>query len=85
MHLLKRKRCSKVFKLNSLIYLFGALGRKTNMPIGTLIFGIFYDIIPAQYILFVSGSILVLIVLTLLRRSVIEIAYLDSKNNKSNN
>ncbi|MGE7022958.1 MFS transporter [Solibacillus cecembensis] len=49
------------------------------MPIGTLIFGILYDIIPAQYILLVSGSILVLIVLTLLRRSVIEMAHPELK------
>ncbi len=49
------------------------------MPLGTLIFGILYDIIPAQYILLVSGSILVLIVLTLLRRSVIEMAHPEFK------
>ncbi|MEG0384042.1 MAG: MFS transporter, partial [Solibacillus sp.] len=49
------------------------------MPLGTLIFGILYDIIPAQYILLVSGSILVLIVLTLLRRSVIEMAHPELK------
>ncbi|MEG0386095.1 MAG: MFS transporter [Solibacillus sp.] len=53
------------------------------MPIGTLIFGILYDIIPAQYILLVSGSILVLIVLILLRRSVIEMAHPELKKQKA--
>lgn len=53
------------------------------MPIGTLIFGVLYDIIPAQYILLVSGSILVLIVLILLRRSVIEMAHPELKKQQA--
>lgn len=49
------------------------------IPIGTLLFGILYDILPAQYILIVSGTILIVIVLTLLRRSVIEMAHPELK------
>lgn len=45
------------------------------MPLGTLVFGILYDIVPAQYILLVSGGILVVIVLVLLRPSIIEMAH----------
>ncbi|WP_107943395.1 MFS transporter [Metasolibacillus sp. FSL H7-0170] len=55
------------------------------MPIGTLIYGILYDMLPAQYILIVSGLILVLIVLLLLRRSVIEMAHPELKNKKKLN
>lgn len=49
------------------------------MPIGTLGFGILYDIIPAQYILLFSGTVLIAIVLILLRRSIIEMAHPELK------
>lgn len=49
------------------------------MPIGTLTYGFLYEIIPAQYILFVSGLILIFIVLLLLRTSIIEMAHPELK------
>ena len=45
------------------------------MPIGTLVYGVLFDILPAQSILFVSGVILIGIVLLLLRPSIIEMAH----------
>jgi len=53
------------------------------MPLGTLIFGILYDIIPAQYILIVSSITLVAIVIIFLRRSVIELAHPELKNKQN--
>lgn len=49
------------------------------MPIGTLVYGILYDKIPAQYILVVSGVLLVTVALIFLRRSVIELAHPELK------
>lgn len=49
------------------------------MPIGTLAYGFLYDFVPAQYILLVSGLILILIVLLLLRTSIIEMAHPELK------
>lgn len=45
------------------------------MPVGTLAFGILYEFIPAQYILMVSGFILIGIVLLLLRPSILKMAH----------
>ncbi|MFS0874993.1 MFS transporter [Solibacillus isronensis] len=52
------------------------------MPVGTLVFGILYEFIPAQYILIVSGLILIGIVLLLLRPSILEMAHPELKNVK---
>ncbi|MEK4629135.1 MFS transporter [Solibacillus sp. FSL R7-0682] len=45
------------------------------MPVGTLLFGVLYDVLPAQWILIVSGCILIGIVFTLLRPSVLKMAH----------
>lgn len=45
------------------------------MPVGTLIYGILYDFLPAQYILIVSGLCLITLVLLLLRPSIIKMAH----------
>lgn len=52
------------------------------MPVGTLVFGILYEFIPAQYILIVSGLILIGIVLLLLRPSILEMAHPELKKAK---
>ncbi|MER1990478.1 MAG: MFS transporter [Solibacillus isronensis] len=52
------------------------------MPVGTLVFGILYEFIPAQYILILSGLILIGIVLLLLRPSILEMAHPELKNVK---
>lgn len=52
------------------------------MPVGTLVFGILYEFIPAQYILIVSGLILIGIVLLLLRPSILEMAHPELKKVK---
>lgn len=52
------------------------------MPLGTLIFGVLYDLIPAQYILIVSSIILIIIVLFFLRRSVLELAHPELKEKR---
>lgn len=52
------------------------------MPVGTLVFGILYEFIPAQYILIVSGLIMIGIVLLLLRPSILEMAHPDLKKAK---
>lgn len=52
------------------------------MPVGTLVFGILYEFIPAQYILIVSGLILIGIVLLLLRQSILEMAHPELKKAK---
>ncbi|CAM5223898.1 Transmembrane secretion effector OS=Ureibacillus acetophenoni OX=614649 GN=SAMN05877842_103102 PE=4 SV=1 [Ureibacillus acetophenoni] len=53
------------------------------MPLGTLIFGVLYDLIPAQYILIASSIILIVIVLVFLRRSVLEIAHPKLKEKRT--
>lgn len=52
------------------------------MPLGSLIFGVLYDLIPAQYILIGSSIILVIIVLVFFRRSVLEIAHPELKEKR---
>lgn len=52
------------------------------MPVGTLVFGILYEFIPAQYILIVSGLILIGIVQLLLRQSILEMAHPELKKAK---
>ncbi|MER2112345.1 MAG: MFS transporter [Solibacillus isronensis] len=52
------------------------------MPVGTLVFGVLYEFIPAQYILIVSGLILIGIVLLLLRPSILEMAHPELKKVK---
>lgn len=52
------------------------------MPVGTLVFGILYEFIPAQYILIVSGLILIGFVLLLLRPSILEMAHPELKKVK---
>lgn len=52
------------------------------MPVGTLVFGILYEFIPAQYILILSGLILIGIVLLLLRQSILEMAHPELKKAK---
>jgi len=49
------------------------------MPVGTLIYGILYDFLPAQYILIVSGLCLITLVLLLLRPSIINMAHPELK------
>ncbi|SOC37242.1 transmembrane secretion effector [Ureibacillus acetophenoni] len=49
------------------------------MPLGSLIFGILYDLVPAEYILIISSITLIIIVLVFLRRSVLEIAHPELK------
>lgn len=44
-------------------------------PVGTLIFGVLYDVFPAQYVLFISSIALILVTLFLLRKSIIELAH----------
>ncbi|MBM7662953.1 MFS family permease [Bacillus mesophilus] len=45
------------------------------MPLGMIIFGFLYDVLPGQYILLTSASILVIVVLTLARPSVVRKAH----------
>ncbi|MGN7478904.1 MFS transporter [Solibacillus silvestris] len=49
------------------------------MPVGTLMYGVLYDILPAQHVLFVSGLILTGLVLLLLRPSIVEMAHPELK------
>lgn len=49
------------------------------MPIGTLGYGVLFDLIPAYYILFASGLILMALVLLLLRPSILEMAHPELK------
>ncbi|AWE07115.1 MFS transporter [Lysinibacillus sp. 2017] len=49
------------------------------MPVGTLLYGFLYDILPAEWILIVSGMILIICVLLLLRTSIIEMAHPELK------
>lgn len=42
------------------------------MPVGTLLFGVLYDYVPAQWVLIVAGSMLIVSVLVLARPSIIE-------------
>lgn len=42
------------------------------MPVGTLIFGVLYDYVPAQWILLIAGSLLIISVFILARPSVME-------------
>ncbi|KGR78796.1 MFS transporter [Ureibacillus manganicus] len=55
------------------------------MPLGTLIFGVLYDLVPAQYILIVSSITLIMIVLVFLRRSVLEMAHPELKEKRIGN
>lgn len=52
------------------------------MPLGTLIFGILYDVIPAHYILFTCSASLIVIVLVFMRRSLIEQAHPELKERR---
>lgn len=47
------------------------------MPVGTFVFGVLYDFVPAQYLLFASGAIMIMLIFVQLRPSV-----LDSGNNE---
>ena len=49
------------------------------MPLGTLLYGFLYDVLPAEWILIVSGGILIICVLLLLRSSIIEMAHPELK------
>ena len=51
------------------------------MPIGTFVYGVLYDVVPAQYILLVSGGILIALVLVQLRPSIISLG--DTVNDES--
>ncbi|NRG29692.1 MFS transporter [Bacillus circulans] len=42
------------------------------MPVGTLIFGVLYDYVPAQWILLIAGALLIISVFILARPSVME-------------
>ena len=42
------------------------------MPVGTLLFGVLYDYVPAQWVLIVAGSMFIVSVLVLARPSIIE-------------
>lgn len=53
------------------------------MPIGTLAYGVLFDLLPAQYILFGSGFILISIVLLLLRPSIIKTAHPELAETKA--
>ncbi|MCT6923777.1 MULTISPECIES: MFS transporter [Bacillales] len=55
------------------------------MPLGTLIYGVLYDMMPAQYVLIVSGTILIAIVLILLRGSVIRMAHPELEDKRKLN
>ena len=49
------------------------------IPIGTLLYGYLYDVLPAEWILIVSGVILISCVLILLRTSIVEDAHPELK------
>ena len=51
------------------------------MPLGTIAYGILFDILPAQYLFLVSGVCLMLLVLLLIRRDIIELAHPELKKN----
>ena len=53
------------------------------MPIGSLVFGILYDIVPAEIILIVCSVLLVIITLVLLPPSLISMAYPELENERS--
>lgn len=52
------------------------------MPLGSLVFGILYDIVPAQIILLSCSILLVIITLTLLPYSLIKMAYPEIEEDK---
>jgi len=45
------------------------------MPLGTVIYGFLYDLLPAEGILIVSSLLLIVVVLILARPSVVRTAY----------
>ena len=53
------------------------------IPIGTLLYGFLYDFLPAEWILIVSGMILIACVLLLLRTSIIEMAHPELKKQQT--
>ena len=58
------------------------------MPLGMVLFGFLYDVLPAQWILLVSSAVLIIVVLIMARPSVVRKAHpeLDkTKNGKVGN
>ena len=53
------------------------------MPFGTLFYGFLYEVLPAEWILIVSGVTLIICVLFLLRSSIIEMAHPELKKEKT--
>lgn len=45
------------------------------MPLGSIIFGLLYDLIPAQWILLGSCAALIIVVLTMMRPAIVEMAH----------
>ncbi|WP_313891894.1 MFS transporter [Psychrobacillus sp.] len=52
------------------------------MPLGMVLFGFLYDVLPAEGILMVSGLLLIVVVLVLLRPSVIHVAHPELKKKR---
>lgn len=52
------------------------------MPIGTVVYGVLFDIVPAQYIFLTSGGLVVITALSLIRREIINLAHPELKKNK---
>ena len=63
---------SRVFSILSMVSM-------SLMPLATLIYGLLFEVVPAQYIFLVSGLCLVLITLITIRPSVIHLAHPEIK------
>ena len=51
------------------------------MPIGTFVYGVLYDLVPAHYLLFTSGAIMIGLIFVQLRPSVITRGHEDVQGN----